>query len=183
MFEEFKLKDDNDPVAPNASPPLSPEEQAQWDQAMARVLRPEEQRRLELLFLQRLKQHKAELEEMLKVMNGHWTYEDHFYRFYHCSFKVYGAQTTTERAVKLLRRLLPERQFNMMFEQIIRDGTGKEFTLEHNRNWARHTRPILEAFCHAKFMVEMAVRYADLPNTTVPMPSGWAALLYLFDLR
>jgi hypothetical protein len=41
----------------------------------------------------------------------------------------------------------------------------------------------LEAFCHAKFMIEMAVRYADVPKPPHPMPSGWAALLYLYDLR
>lgn len=82
-----------------------------------------------------------------------------------------------------LRVLLPERKLNLSFEDIIRDGTGKEFQMEHNRDWPRHTRPILEAFCHAKFMVEMAVRYADLPEPPQPMPSGWAALLYLYDLR
>ena len=36
----------------------------------------------------------------------------------------------------------------------------------------RHTRPILEAFAHARFMVEMAVHYADLPEPPQPMPSG-----------
>ena len=33
------------------------------------------------------------------------------------------------------------------------------------------------------FMVEMAGRYADLPKPPQPMPSGWAAPLYLCDLR
>ena len=51
-------------------------------------------------------------------MSGHWTYEDHCYRYY-----------------------------------------------------------------HPRFMLEMAVRYADLPQPPQPMPNGWAALLYLFDLR
>jgi hypothetical protein len=82
-----------------------------------------------------------------------------------------------------LRQLLPEREFNLSFAQIIREGTGKKFALEHNKEWDRHTRPMLEAFAHAKFMIEMAVRYADLKGPPHPMPSGWAALLYLFDLR
>ena|SRR5437660_3328586 len=77
----------------------------------------------------------------------------------------------------------PERELNLMFEEVIGEGTDKEFELKHNRDWSRHTRPILEAFCHAKFMIEMAVRYADLPKPPQPMPSGWAALLYLYDLR
>ena len=120
---------------------------------------------------------------MLAVMNDHWTYEDHFYRYYHGSFKVYQAQNTTGQAVKLLRKLLPERELNPAFEEIVSGGTGKQFKLQHNRNWGKHTRPILEAFMHAKFMIEMAVRYADLPEPPQPLPSGYAALLYLYDLR
>jgi hypothetical protein len=42
---------------------------------------------------------------------------------------------------------------------------------------------MLEAFAHAKFMIEMAVRYAGLLGPPQPMPSGYAALLYLYDLR
>ena len=60
---------------------------------------------------------------------------------------------------------------------------AQEMSPEEKQEWDRHTRPMLEAFAHAKFMVEMAVRYADLPLPPVPMPSGWAALLYLYDLR
>lgn len=52
---------------------------------------------------------------------------------------------TTGEGVKLLRQLLPERELNPTFERIIRDGTGKEFELEHNREWDKHTRPMLEA--------------------------------------
>ena len=70
---------------------------------------------------------------------------------------------------------------NLTFEDILREGTGKKF--QDNADWDRETRPLLEAFCHAKFMVEMAVRYADMPRPPQPMPSGWAALLYLYDLR
>ena len=118
---------------------------------------------------------------MLKVMGSHWNYEDYFYRYYHASWKVYGAQRTTEQAVALLRKLLPERELNLMFEAVLKEGTAKDF--DQNVDWELHTRPILEAFCHAKFMIEMAVRYADLPKPPQPMPSGWAALLYLYDLR
>jgi len=168
---------------------LTPERSVTFDQqerlkrALARHLEPEEHERLEHLLLERLKQHKRELAEMLKAMSDHRTYEDPFYRFYHGSFKVYRAQNTTDEAVKLLRKLLPERELNEMFAQIVRDGTGKEFHLDHNDDWERHTRPILEAFSHAKFMIEMAARYADLPAPPQPMPSGWAALLYLYCLR
>jgi hypothetical protein len=153
------------------------------DDLFSRWLKPEKRQQFELLLLERLKQRKADLEKMLGVMSGHWTYEDHFYRYYHGSFKVYHTQNTTEQAVKLLRELLPERELNSDFEKIINGGTGKEFNLRHNRNWGKHTRPMLEAFAHAKFMIEMAMRYADLPKPPQPLPSGYAALLYLYDLR
>jgi hypothetical protein len=159
------------------------EKAARIEKLFSRLLKPEKRQQLELLLLKRLKQRKADLGKMLGVMTGHWTYEDYFYRYYHGSFKVYHTQETTTQAVKLLRELLPERELNLSFEQIIRGGTGKEFNSRHNQNWDKHTRPMLEAFAHAKFMIEMAVRYADFPKPPQPLPSGYAALLYLFDLR
>ena len=181
MFPEFTFDPEDSEMPAKASRPESPEEKAQWERYLKTRLKPEERDRLELLLLGRLKQHTTELREMLRVMTDHWTYEDHFYRYYHGSWKVYSVQTTTGRAVKLLRQLLPERELNLSFESIIRDGTGKEF--EQNKEWSSQTRPMLEAFGHAKFMVEMAGRYADLEEPPKPMPSGYAALLYLFNLR
>jgi hypothetical protein len=78
---------------------------------------------------------------------------------------------------------LPECELNLDFSQIIHEGAGKNFEMEHNREWLRQTRLMLEAFTRARFMVEMALRYADLPKPPQPMPSGYAALLYLYDLR
>ena len=116
-------------------------------------------------------------------LNGHWGYEDGFYRFDHGSFKVYRVASLTEKAVKFLRELLPERELNESFMAIILEGTGKEFDVAHNREWLKHTRPILEAFAHARYIIEMAVRYACLAEPPQPIPSGWAGLLYLYDLR
>jgi len=183
MFPEFSL-DPPDPQASGSAPrKWSAEEEKEFEELSKRLLKPEEQARLTGLLLGRLKENKPRLEQMLKHMSGHRTYEDPFYRYYHGSFKVYGVQDTTAAAVKLLQDLLPERQLNLAFARIITEGTGKQFEMEHNAEWDRHTRPMLEAFAHAKFMVEMAVRYADLPEPPMPMPSGWAALLYLYDLR
>jgi hypothetical protein len=183
MFPEFNL-DPPDPPAEAMEPKAtSPEDEEEFQELLGRLLKPEEQNRLIRLLLQRLKERKPQLEQMLAEMDGHWTYEDHFYRYYHGSFKVYRVQGTTEKAVALLRDLLPERKLNTVFERIIRQGTGQQFELEHNKEWDRHTRPLLEAFVHAKFMIEMAVRYASLPEPPALMPSGWAALLYLYDLR
>src|SRR5689334_8869506 len=107
MFPEFKLEPDS---PPDPGRQLTPEEEKRLEIMWSRRVSPEERLGLENLLLDRLKQHKTELEEMLNIMGGHWAYEDHFYRYYHVSWKVYGTQTTTENAVSLLRRLLPERQ-------------------------------------------------------------------------
>jgi hypothetical protein len=178
MSVEFTLEGDSTPPKP-----LTPEEKAKLDRIMSRLLQPEERHRLECLLLERLKLRKAELASLWEEPNGHRGYEDGYYRYYHGSWKVYGVQSRTEKAVEFLRSLLPERDLNEAFMEIIRDGTGKEFEMKHNREWTKHTRPILEAFAHARYMIDMAVRHADLPEPPQPMPSDWAGLLYLYDLR
>ncbi len=60
---------------------------------------------------------------------------------------------------------------------------GREFAPEDNARWAEVTRPIVEAFFHARFFVEMAVRYARLDRPPSLLPSGYAALLCLYGLR
>jgi hypothetical protein len=131
-----------------------------------------------------VRRHLPELRRLLEQYSDHWHYEDPLYRLYHQSFKVYRLQSSTDEIVTALRALGPGRPLNGWFEEIIRDGTGKTFEQTHNREWTRHTRPIVEAFLHARFFLEMAVRYgAELVEPPALMPSGWAALLYLYDLR
>ena len=125
-----------------------------------------------------------DLEALLEECNGHWAYEDYVYRFYHQSFKVYLLQESTLRIVEKLRALSSNREFNEWFEQIVAEGTGKTFAMEDNENWLGVTRPILEAFFHARYFLEMAVKYGrELEYPPRAMPSGWAALLYLYNLR
>ena len=125
-----------------------------------------------------------ELEQLLRDCQSHWGYEDGIYRFYHHSFKVYSVQETTSAIVAALQSLAPERSLNESFVQIVRDGTGKKFEREHNRRWPEVTRPIVEAFFHAKYFLEMAVRYGkELKDPPRQLPSGWAAFLYLYNLR
>lgn len=182
MFPEFSF-DEPQPADRAASKTrTSPGNDALWQEYLKRRVKPEERDRLERLLLERLKQEKTDLGQMLEEMSRRQRYEDHFYRYYHGSFKVYSTQNTTEKAVQLLRDLLPERKLNMAFEEIIREGTGKEFGAE-NVDAERTPRSILEAFAHAKFMIEMAARYADLTEPPKTLPSGYAALLYLYDLR
>ena len=140
-------------------------------------------RALEAALLESLKRRQDALAKALAACSDHWGYEDPIYRFYHQSFKVYTLQADTEAIVLELGKLLPEQPLNDWFREIVRQGTGKHFTMEDNARWTEVTRPILEAFFHARFFLEMAVRYAPLEAPPNPLPSGYAALLYLYGLR
>ena len=133
--------------------------------------------------LQSLRRDRHELERLLQESSSHWGYEDPVYRFYHQSFKVYGLQRQTQSIVDRLQALAPGRPLNPWFVEIVQSGTGKSFKMEDNQRWMEVTRPILEAFFHARFFLEKAVRYADLEAPPQMLPSGYAALLYLFGLR
>lgn len=124
------------------------------------------------------------LQELLAESSSHWGYEDPVYRFYHHSWKVFYLQSTTEKIVDALAALAPTRELNERFRAIVADGTGKEFAREDNQRWSEVTRPIVEAFFHARYFLEMAVKYGtELDNPPSLLPSGWASVLYLFNLR
>jgi hypothetical protein len=116
---------------------------------------------------------------------GHWAYEDPIYRFYHYSFKVLRLQEDTIKIVETLKSLLPGHELSKIFLRIIEEGTvissiklpydtieiaggrvrkfksdDKGMPIEElNMNWEKYTRPIIEAFFHAKFFLEMTVKY------------------------
>lgn len=141
-------------------------------------------RAAESRLLATIKSRMPELESLLARAQSHWEYEDHVYRFYHGSFKVFGVQSMTEQIVSALQGLLPNVQLNASFLAIVAEGTGKTFTTDVNKKWDPTTRPLLEAFFHARFMLEMAVKYGrELEEPPETLPSGWAALLYLYGLR
>ena len=136
--------------------------------------------------LSNIKAKLPELATLLEEVSSHWVYEDLIYRFYHHSFKVYGLQNKTRRIVGALKDLAPEgKSFCKEFEEITKVGaSGKNFELEHNKNWTHHTRPFVEAFFHAKFFLEMVVKYGkEMEEPPDMLPSGWAAVLCLYDLR
>jgi hypothetical protein len=127
-----------------------------------------------------------ELTELLKRVSSHWVYEDRVYRFYHQSFKVYDIQDETKRIVEALRSVASRGgSVNPWFDEIYQAGaSGERFEDEHNEQWTMHTRPFLEAFFHAKFFLEMAVKYGkELQTAPETLPSGWAALLYFYNMR
>jgi len=134
--------------------------------------------------LANIKAQLPEFKPLLASVNDHWCYEDGVYRFYHQSFKVYDLQETTIAIVAALQALAPERQLNDWFRYIVAEGTGKTFQPDHNDHWLEATRPIVEAFFHARFFLEMVVKYGhELDAPPSVLPGGWAAVLCLYDLR
>jgi len=136
--------------------------------------------------LAKIQERWSELAELLEEVNSHWVYEDLVYRFYYQSFKVYWLQNQTRRIDEALQSVAPSgTTFSPMFEEIYQAGaSGKKFEIEHNQHWTEHTRVFLEAFFHAKFFLEMAVKYGkELQTAPSMLPSGWAALLCLYNLR
>lgn len=133
--------------------------------------------------LQNIKKNLPELKQVLEEVKG-IDYEDGFYRFYHGSFKAYYIQGYTDKIVKVLQSVSPSGEIeNEDFKQILKEGT-KDWKHEHNSRWHKEVRPILEAYFHARYFLEMAIKYgekyAEAPHI---MDYGWAAVLYLYGLR
>jgi len=142
------------------------------------------QERMDAL-LGRIKQRLPELEELLAQIEDHWGEEDGVYRFYHQSFKVFRLQEFVKTAFKLIEEIGgaddPPCEW---YCQIVKEGTEHHFNERTNAEWLRQTRPILEAFWHSTYFVSMMVQYAKkLESAPRALPSGWAAVLCLFELR
>lgn len=141
--------------------------------------------RADAQLLANIKRDLDALSSLANEVKDEWCEGDLVYRFWHQSFKVYGIQGRTLRIVRALEAIAPEGcELDERFQQIIAEGTGKTFAWEHNQRWLAETRPMLEAFWHADFMLRMAVRHGrELDQAPNLLPSGWAALLYLYGLR
>jgi hypothetical protein len=139
--------------------------------------------------LQTIKANLNELKELLSKVKGHWAGEDGFYRFYHGSLKVYYLQKYTEKMLNMFQHISKEaglevHGLNKQYLAIVSDGTGRVFDLSHNQEWDKNTRPIVEAFFHSREMLQLMVVYGNkLDHAPKMLPSGWAAVLYLFNIR
>lgn len=144
---------------------------------------PDERPEVQLLF-SNIKNQLSELTALLTECKSGDIYDDRIYRFYHQSYKVYYLQHTTLKIVDRLKLLLPEAKLNPWFMRIVAEGTGKEFDRRANAQWLDNTRPIVEAFFHAVYFLEMAIKSGrEMHEPENLLPSGWAALLHLYNLR
>jgi hypothetical protein len=132
--------------------------------------------------LQRIKGALPQLEALYEDLDHQ--YEDRVYRYYHGSYKVYALQTATLKVVEALKSLYPGRPINESFSSILREGTGQSRQEGSGSEGYAKERRILEAFFHARYFLEMAIRYGkSLDVAPSWLPSGWASVLYLFNLR
>lgn len=142
------------------------------------------QRERDQVLLSAIQANLPQLEHLLTPFQAF--YEDGIYRFYHHSFKVYQLQESTARAVEIFKRIAGATHSTLCecFEQIVSAGTGLVWEPNHNHNWTLHTRPIVEAFLHVKYFLEMMVKYGRTMEAPPNMfPTGWAAILELYDQR
>ncbi|MGC9365525.1 MAG: hypothetical protein ACP5FK_00590 [bacterium] len=137
----------------------------------------------------RNKKELPKLEELLEKYSRQWTYEDPIYRFYHQSIKVFHLQKSTEEILDVLQSLLLERKLNPWLLEIVKVGTGIESPWGKpelktiNEKWLENTKPIIEAFFHVRYFLEMMVKYGkELEYPPRHLPSGWAAILTLYQI-
>ena len=112
--------------------------------------------------------------------------EDAVYRFFHQSFKVFHVQKTLKAAHQLITEIggNVDRPF-AYFQDTIKAGTEGKFDGERtNAHWKAATERILKALWLTKYFLTQMVRHARTLESAVQfMPPGWAAVLYLYNLR
>lgn len=123
-----------------------------------------------------LRRKRKSLEKLLEKVSDHWGLEDIVYRLYHQSYKVQFAMDLTRRILEELEGLYKNRwkHRNTLFKKIMEEGLDIR---QDPRKW-------IEALLHAKYFLEMAVKYSrEVKKPLQVLPSGYASLLYLYGLR
>ena len=134
--------------------------------------------------LSNIKENQSEIERKIEAIRE-WE-PDVVYRFYHHSFKVFDGKRLVESSVKFFENLSPnDSPLNTWYRTIVDEALSKEFDSDKtNPIWLQETRPILEALWHSRYFLEQMLVAADtLDQAPEILPSGWAAVLYLYDLR
>jgi hypothetical protein len=128
-----------------------------------------------------------QLPKLLELQKRPFSSEDLIYRFYHQSFKVERVQDAVNQALEVFKDIAGDEYIlNDWYLKIVSDGQVGKFQHDWNSNWLEKTRPQVEAFFHTKYFIDMLCKYGEeLKDKEAPqfMPSGWAAITYLFEVR
>ena len=123
------------------------------------------------------------LRELLTELNRPPIYFNLMSKFHRHDCLIYEYQAFTLQMVSALRSLAPEGHgFCNEFREIVQAGTGREFQLDDNNHWLQRVAPIVQAFLHARCLLEMAVQCVELtglPNQFSFL--GVAMLMNLFE--
>lgn len=133
--------------------------------------------------LANIKENRSRIESSLKHIKK---FEGELvYYFYHQSWDVFIAKTTLETNKAFFESLSPDsKPLNAWFLSIYETAVQKEFDDSTNANWRSETQPILEAYWHTRYFLEQMLMAADeLETAPETLPYGWAAVLYLYNLR
>ena len=139
--------------------------------------------KLEIKLLANIKKRLPELVELFKDVEDHWKMEDGVYRYYHMSFKARGRLIPMTQAMRsAFKSLLPGRPLCPLFETIYDEGLNP---LPYPNKRSRNTdRDVIEAFFHAWYFLRMLIKYGkSLKSPPDVLPSGWAAVLELYQMR
>lgn len=145
----------------------------------------EKNKRADIDLLRRIQENLGSLRVLQDEVQDQWVGEDLVYRFWHQSFKVYGLQTYTESILEAFERVAGEDfEIHPWFREILAAGTGVKFEMSHNNAWLEHAKPVVDAFFHAAHLLGMVVKYGEeLEEAPSMLPSGWASVLELFQVR
>ncbi len=136
------------------------------------------------ILLRNIKSRMERLKELQRLANNVFMAERAMYRYYHHSYKVYDIQEMTIEIRDELKNLMKDIPLNKSYVKLIKKGTGKRFKQSHNKKWDHHTLPMVEAFHHSKFFLDMAIKYGEeLDTAPTQLPEGWGALLHLYNIR
>lgn len=92
----------------------------------------------------------------------------------------------TRQALDFFTRIAPESTtLNDWYSSIAAEAVSKEFDWNKtNPIWLAETLPVLQGFWHSKYFLEQMLAAADeLETAPEVLPSGWAAVRYLYNLR
>ena len=150
--------------------PKEPNPEDRYLKKMLGIIRSHTHReRINALFF-RIKARLPELEEVAGTLEE--AEEDGVYRFYHGSNKVFFLQDPVKAAFTLIKEIGSEDDPpHFEYARIVEAGTAHDFQGDRtNANWEAETKPILEAFWHTKYFINMMVKYAkELETVESPL--------------